>query len=290
MLTKFDHSGVSTYRGLLLGGALIMSSLLLFPAATLAAEKDVITFTTAPTQSVEETHKVYGPLAKYLSEASGKTIKLVPVRNFLEYTSKMRKDEFDMVFDGPHFVSWRMEHKDHVPLARLPGELVFMVAVKDGGTISKMDQLVSKKVCAVNSPNLATLMILDAFPNPVRQPVIISERSFQDAMKCLKDGKGEAAFLPIKFWKKFEKDGKTTGFRLMYETSKQPLPPRTFSVSQRIDADTREKIRQALINSEGKAEAQPILDRFRSKKFVVARESEYADLSRLLLSVWGFDQ
>lgn len=290
MLTKFDHSGISTCRGLLLGGALFMSTLLLFPAAAFAAEKDVITFTTAPTQSVAETNEIYGPLARYLSEASGKTVKLVPVRNFLEYTSRMRKDEFDMIFDGPHFVSWRMENKDHVPLARLPGELIFMVAVKDGGTISKMDELVSKKVCAVNSPNLATLMILDAFPNPVRQPVIVSEQSFQDAMKCLKDGKGEAAFLPIKFWKKFEKGGKTKGFRLMYETSKQPLPPRTFSMSKRVDADTREKIRQALINAEGKAEVQPLLDRFRSKKFIEARDSEYADLSRLLLSIWGFHE
>jgi ABC-type phosphate/phosphonate transport system substrate-binding protein len=263
---------------------------LLIPAYAAGTDKDVITMTTAPTQSVADTHKLYGPLAEYLSQASGKQVKLVPVRNFLEYTSKMRKDEFDIIFDGPHFVGWRMTHKEHVPLARLPGELVFMAAVKDGGVISDIKQLVGKKVCAVNSPNLATLMVLDAFPNPVRQPVIISQRSFNDAMQCLKDGKGEAAILPISFWNKFEKSGKTKGLRLLYSTKKQPLPPRTFSISKRVDATSRAKIRQALLDSEGKPGPKPVLDRFRSKNFVAAKASEYHDLSRLLLSVWGFHE
>jgi ABC-type phosphate/phosphonate transport system substrate-binding protein len=262
----------------------------LVPAYVAGAEKDVITMTTAPTQSVADTHKLYGPLAEYLSQATGKQVKLVPVRNFLEYTSKMRKDEFDIIFDGPHFVSWRMGKQEHVPLARLPGQLVFMAAVKDGGAINDIKQLVGKKVCAVNSPNLATLMVLDAFPNPVRQPVIISQRSFKDAMQCLKDGKGEAAILPLGFWKKFEKAGKAKGLRLLYSTKKQPLPPRTFSISKRVDVATREKMRQALLDSEGKPGSKPVLDRFRSKNFTVAKASEYDDLSRLLLSVWGFHE
>ena len=289
MLKMFYHSGLNGCRSFVFNSALLLSALLL-PVMTSAAEKDVITITTAPTQSVADTHKLYGPLADYLSEATGENIKLVPARNFLEYTSKMRKGEFDIIFDGPHFVSWRMGHTEHVPLARLPGELVFMAAVKDGGTISQIGQLVGKKVCAVNSPNLATLMVLDAFPNPVRQPVIVSRRSFKDAMQCLKKGEGVAAILPVKFWKKFEKKGKTKGFRLLYSTKKQPLPPRTFSISKRVDAATREKIRHALLDSEGKPGAQPLLNRFRSKKFVVAKESEYRDLSRLLLSVWGFHE
>lgn len=270
--------------------AFFLSTLLLLPAMTFGAEKDIITMTTAPTQSVADTLKLYGPLAEYLSKASGKPVRLVAVRNFLEYTSKMRKGEFDIIFDGPHFVSWRMQHIDHVPMARLPGELVFMAAVKDGGTISDVDQLVGKKVCAVNSPNLATLMVLDAFPNPVRQPVIVSRRSFKDAMQCLKKGEGVAAFLPTKFWKKFEKKGKTKGFRLLHSTKKQPLPPRTFSISKRVDAATRDKITRALVESEGKPGALPILNRFRSKKFVATRKSEYEDLDRLLLSVWGFHE
>lgn len=255
-----------------------------------AANKDIISFTTAPTQSLKKTKDLYGPLVEYLAKTTGENIKLVPARNFLEYTSKMRKGEYDIVFDGPHFVSWRMNRVNHVPVARLPGKLVFGAIVKDGGVINNINQLVGKKVCAVNSPNLATLMVLDSFPNPVQQPVIVSARSFKDAFKCLKAGKGQAAFLPMGFWKKFKKKGKTDGLRVLYTTKKKPLPTRTFSISQRLDAVTRSNIQKALLNTEGEAGAQPLLKRFNRKKFVDAPSSEFKGLSRLLLSVWGFHE
>lgn len=211
-----------------LSSGLLACSAMLVPGQVVAAD-DIITFSTAPTQSITKTRELYGPLAEYMSQASGKKVELVPARNFLEYTSKMRKREYDIIFDGPHFVAWRMQHIKHIPIARLPGELVFMAAVKDGGVITGRKQLIGKKVCAVNSPNLATLMLLDALPNPLRQPVIVSRRSFKDAMSCLKEGKGVAAFLPIKFWKKFEKMArpKVSGFFILQRKNlyrHAPLP------------------------------------------------------------------
>jgi len=255
-----------------------------------AAEGDVISFATAPTQSAGKTKEIYGPLVEYLAKTTGKNIQLVIPRNFLEYSSKMRKDKYDIIFDGPHFVSWRMKNIDHRPVARLPGKLVFAAIVKDGGVINKIGQLVGKKVCAVNSPNLATLMILDSFPNPVRQPVIVSARSFKDAFKCLKEDKGNAAFIPLGFWKKFKKNDKTKGLRVLYTTKKKPLPTRTFSVSKRLDAGTINAIQQALLNTDGQEGAQPLLKRFRRANFIDAPSAEFEGLSRLLLSVWGFHE
>ena len=260
------------------------------PSISHAATADALIMTTAPTQSVARTHELYGPLAKYLSETSGKEIKLVPARNFLEYNSKMRKNEYDIIFDGPHFVAWRMKKLGHTPVAKLPGKLVFAAIVKDGMPITKAKQLVGKKVCAVNSPNLATLTILDQFDNPVRQPVIVSARSFKDAFDCLKQGKGVAAVLPLKFWNKFKKKGKTKGLRILYTSMKRPLPTRSFSVSERVDAVTREKIAIALVNSEGQAGAKPVLDRFRSTNFVKTNKKEFKGLENLLRSVWGFHE
>lgn len=265
-------------------------AVLSFMSPASAAEKDVITFTTAPTQSLEQTKKIYGPLVEYLAKTTGKNIQLVAARNFLEYTSKMRKGKYDIIFDGPHFVSWRMENINHKPIARLPGKLVFGAIVKDGGVINSVKQLIGKRVCAVNSPNLATLMILDSFPNPVRQPVIVSARSFKDAFQCLKSGKGEAAFLPMGFWKKFKKKGKTDGLRILYTTKKNPLPTRTFSISKRLGAETVNAVQTALLNTQGQEGAQPLLKRFRRKNFSEAPSGEFKGLSRLLLSVWGFHE
>lgn len=251
---------------------------------------ETIIMSTAPTQSVARTHELYGPLATYLAETSGEDVKLVPARNFLEYNSKMRKGEYDILFDGPHFVAWRIKKLGDIPVARLPGKLVFALVVKDGGPVTSADQLIGKKICAVNSPNLATLSILDQFENPVRQPVIASQRSFKDAFTCLKEGKGLAAIIPLGFWKKFEKNDKTKGLRLLQTTKKRPLPTRTFTVSKRVDVLTREKITQALINSEGKAGVKPVLDRFRKKNFIATSNKEFEGLERLLRSVWGFHE
>jgi len=283
MLVKACMKLLRMFSVLAVAGLSLMSS-------AYAAEKDVITFTTAPTQSLEQTKKIYGPLVEYLAKTTGKNIQLVAARNFLEYTGKMRKGKYDIIFDGPHFVSWRMENIGHKPIARLPGKLVFAAIVKDGGVINNVKQLIGKRVCAVNSPNLATLMILDSFPNPVRQPVIISARSFKDGFQCLKSGKGQAAFLPMGFWKKFKKKGKTEGLRILYTTKKQPLPTRTFSISKRLDAGTIDAIQKALLNTQGQEGAQPLLKRFRRKNFVDAPRSEFKGLSRLLLSVWGFHE
>jgi len=276
-------------KSLPIASVVALASLLLGNVAN-AADEGVITFATAPTQSLAETQRIYGPLVDYLAKTTGKDIQLIAPRNFLEYSSKMRKGKYDIIFDGPHFVSWRMENINHQPIARLPGKLVFAAIVKDGGVINNVKQLVGKKVCAVNSPNLATLMILDSFPNPVRQPVIVSSRSFKDAFACLKAGKGQAAFIPLGFWKKFKKAGKTDGLRVLYTTKKNPLPTRTFSISKRLEPATISAIQKALLNTEGQEGAEPLLKRFRRKNFVEATSKEFEGLSRLLLSVWGFHE
>ena len=281
VLNRFNAHFVGMFAFVCLAGGV---------ASSQAATKDVLIMSTAPTQSVAKTMEMYGPLAKYLAEQSGAEIKLVPARNFLEYNSKMRKGEYDILFDGPHYVGWRVKKLGDTAVAKLPGKLVFAAIVKDGGPVTKPAQLIGKKVCAVNSPNLATLSILEQFDNPVRQPIIVSQRSFKDVFACLKKGEGEAAIIPMGFWKKFEKKGQTKGMRILQTTKKRPLPPRTFTVSKRVDVLTREKIAKALVNSEGAPGAKPLLDSFRKKNFVSASSSEYQGLDGLLRSVWGFNE
>ncbi|MEK7734742.1 MAG: PhnD/SsuA/transferrin family substrate-binding protein [Pseudomonadota bacterium] len=50
----------------------------------------------------------YQPIADYLSSKLGRKVVYRHVDNWLSYQSEMRKGKFDIVIDGPHFVSWRM--------------------------------------------------------------------------------------------------------------------------------------------------------------------------------------
>jgi ABC-type phosphate/phosphonate transport system substrate-binding protein len=257
---------------------------------TAHAADDVLVFGVPPTQSVEQAQKLYGPLAVYLSQATGKKFELQPPRNFLEYSSNMRKAKYDFVFDGPHFVSWRMKNQDHIPLARLPGALIFAVAVQQGAAITEMDNLVAKRICGVSSPNLATLSIIDQFPNPSRQPILLPVRSFGEALDCVKTGKAEAGIMPVKFYNKFKKAGKAEGMRVLFTTKKRPLPARTFSVSGKVDAETRSKLQSALLEAGDKPGAQPLLNRFKAKNLIPVKAEEYKDVYTLLDPVWGFNQ
>jgi ABC-type phosphate/phosphonate transport system substrate-binding protein len=262
----------------------------LFISGLATAAEDVLVFGVPPTQSVEQAVKLYGPLAEYLSKESGKKIELQPPRNFLEYTGNMRKAKYDFVFDGPHFVSWRMKNQNHMPLARLPGSLIFALVVKQDAPFKDVQNLVAKRMCGVSSPNLATLSIIDQFPNPSRQPILVPVRSFGDALDCVKTGKSEAGIMPVNFFNKFKKDGKAEGMRILFTTEKRPLPARTFSVKRDVDAIIRAKLQKALLEAGDKPGAQPLLNRFKAKNFIPVISDDYRDVYTLLDPVWGFNE
>jgi ABC-type phosphate/phosphonate transport system substrate-binding protein len=260
-----------------------LAALLLMRPALAANE---IIFSTAPTQPPAQTMKMYGPLANYLSKATGKKVVLEPARMFLQYTNNMRAGHYDLLFDGPHFVGWRMSHLGDKVVAKLPGSIVFLVVTRNDSGVKKIDDLAGKKVCSFASPNLLTLGFLDLFPDPARLPVMVKAKTFMGALKCVKSGHGVAAVMRDKFWYK-RTPAQKKGLRLLY-VSKTPFPHRAFSVSDKVDPATREKIKQALLSPEGTKMALTILRSFHVKHFVPAPPAEYKGMGRLLKPVWGF--
>lgn len=281
-MKKLDQHGVRTWLRTLLS-ALAMLGLTAHPALA----KDEIVFSTAPTQSPAVTVKLFQPLVDYLSKASGAKIVLKPAKTFLEYTNDMRAGKYDMLFDGPQFVGWRMQRLNHTVLAKLPGSIVFVVIMRNDEDVSKVADLAGKKVCSFASPNLLTLGFLDMFPNPARLPIMVKATSFMDTLKCVKSKRGVAAIMRDKFWDKRTAEQKK-GLHLMY-TSKTPFPHRAVSITTDVDAKIREKLRAALLSDQAAKIAQPILSRFRVKRFVPATDAEYKNMGRLLKPVWGFN-
>lgn len=116
-------------------------ALWLLPLALIAsrasADEEYI-FSAPPREIGESESDVYLPIADYLSKATGKKIVYQGSNNWLSYQDKMREGAYDLVFDGPHFVSWRMARLQHVPLVKLAGDLTFVVIVrKDNDRISR---------------------------------------------------------------------------------------------------------------------------------------------------------
>lgn len=160
----------------------------------------------------------------------------------------MQKGRYDLVFDGPRFVSWRRNYKKHRPLVTLPGQLFFVAVVRANQKQYKtLVILAGKKVCGFNAPNLATLTMFKQFGSQDR-PRLVKIRSFPDGYKRMRAGKCDAVVMRDKMYYTLDKDdGKT---RIVFLSD--ALPNQAFTASKRLSRRTQRKIASALVSSRAK--------------------------------------
>lgn len=258
----------------------------LFALLSLIPAQAELILSSAPrdTREIEET--IYKPIADLLSKAAGEKVTFHYGDNYLVYQSEMRKGNYDIVLDGPQFVSWRMAKLSHVPLVKFPGNLAFVaIAMNNQDKIKNLKDLAGRTVCAFPPPNLATLTVLYEFDNPSRQPLVVEVQNFADAYKGVKSGKCAGGILQVKLHQDLDKEAKAT--KVLF-TSK-PLPNQAFSAGPRVTTEKRERIVQALLSPEGAAATQKLRDVFKIQALLPASTEEYQGLGKLLRDVWGFE-
>ena len=263
--------------------ALATACLLAFSAV--ATAQDYVF--TAPPRDVGsgDENAVYGPVAAYLSAATGKKIVYEHSDNWLSYQDNMRKGKYDLMFDGPHFLSWRMAKLQHEPLAKLPGKLIFVVvAKKDNDKVQTLKDLSGRTVCGMSPPNLATLTLHSQFTNAAREPMIIPAKSFKEAYANMAAGKCVAAAMGKGFYKNLEK-GEA---KIVWESA--GVPNQAFSASPRFSEQDRAKMIAALTSPEARVKLAKFFEIFsKEKDLEVAKRDEFVGVSALLKDVYGFD-
>lgn len=243
---------------------------------------------TAPPREKPSAGKLlYGPLATAIGDVLGVKVIYKHPGNWLRYQRNMRNGEYDIVFDGPHFASWRIEHLGHKTLVKLPGSLDFFLVVnKSDVAIKKSSNLIGKKICGISPPNLSTLSVLAKFDNPVRQPVILGIRGgMGKVLKRFNAGACRAAvFRNAFFYKKISKkqQGK---LRILFESDS--LPNQVITVSNRISKSQRDRLATAIMYGKAAKAAKALIKRFggKAKSFVPAKMEEYQDARNLLEGV-----
>jgi ABC-type phosphate/phosphonate transport system substrate-binding protein len=266
---------------------IVRVALLLFGTAFAAqmASADLV-LSAPPRESPEAGQMIYGPLAEFLSKAIGEQVVYHYPDNWGIYQAQMTKGEYDLVFDGPHFVSWRIQRQQHVPLAALSGKLSFVVvALQSDAHVHAVKDLVGKKVCGHAPPNLATLTLFDQFPNPSRQPRLVETKGFDGAYQGLLAGKCVGTVLPLEAYKKLDAAGRT---KVLYTS--EPFMNQALTAGPRVSAEVRQKIAKALLQAEGKAASRQIAANFGGTEFVAVTKDDYAGYDGLLKNIWGFEQ
>lgn len=231
---------------------------------------------------------VYQPIAEYLSAAIGKKIVYRHSDNWLTYQNEMRKGTYDLVFDGPHFLSWRIEKLQHEPLVKFPGKLAFVVITrKDNDRIQSVSNLAGRTVCGMPAPNLATLTLYSLFDNPARQPLVREAKTFKQAYEDMIAGKCVGAALRDAAFNKLDK-GKNAANVLFHSKG---VPNQAFSAGPRFTAEDKQKIVKAMLAPEAKVKLALFLDRFnmKDKDLLPASRAEFEGVALLLKDTFGFD-
>lgn len=241
-----------------------------------------------PRESLEMGKRLYEPIAEHFSKITGQKIIYQHPKSWLNYQKQMRENRYDVVFDGPHFMSWRMNHSKHTPLIKLPGKLRFVIvthATED--QIKNVNDLIGKKICGLAPPNLATLVVYSKYPNPVRQPNFIAIKGgFKKVFLALKSQQCDAAVFRDSFYKNkiSAKDKALT--KTIFTSS--PLPNQGITVHKtHISTEMRQQLVQSLLSDTGKKATRPLLNRFakNADSLIPTRTEEYSGHNRFIEGV-----
>ncbi len=249
-----------------------------------------LVFSAPPRESAEQAEKLYGPFVESLSKLLNEKVVFERADNFITYSTNMRKDKYDIVFDGPHFAAWRVEHLNHEVVAKLPGKLDFHI-VTTNPEYKTLEDLTGRKVCALTSPNLGTVALLQLYKkNPLTGPKMAGSRGgFAGVAKDLLKGRCEIGVLRTRFYDKKLSDEERSKFKIIYTT--KPMPNQAITASPRVNKEQKEALRKALTTAEGATGAANLFKRFSKKSthFQPTTGEEFTFLNLLLEGVvWGW--
>ena len=245
-------------------------------------------FTAPPRETVEDGKKVYQPIADFLSRATGEHFVYRPQRSWPEYVGGMRGEEYDLVFDGPHFVDWRIHNIEHETLIKIPHLLQWRVIARKGdASITRLEDLAGKKTCAPGSPNFGMLNLFSHFKDESAQPLHVEVKGWKNVFEGIRNGSCVAGVLPKKNHQIYDKDG-------IYTKSIHthlPYPNQAMTASKRISPELKQTIRSALLSEDGQKALENLRQRYTGgSRLVSAVDEEYDSIHSLLIKAKSFSQ
>jgi len=243
-------------------------------------------FTAPPRETAKNGQKVYESIAEFLTKSTGYRFEYKQQDTWDEYVKGMRNEKYDLVFDGPHFVDWRIHNIGHRALIKIPHLLQWRVIVRsDNNSVKKLEDLAGKKVCAPGSPNFGMLNLFNHFKDAAQQPVHVEVKGWNNVYDSVKNGDCVAGVLPRKNHKIYDKVGAYT--RSIH--THLPYPNQAFTVSKRISEGLGDAIREALLSEDGQQALKNLRKRYTGgSKLVGAVDEEYDSIYMLLMKAKNF--
>jgi ABC-type phosphate/phosphonate transport system substrate-binding protein len=250
----------------------------------IAEDRETLIFTAPPRETPEAGIEMYKPVAEYLSKAIGKKVVYKHPGTWGVYRTEMLKGGYDIVFDGPHFNSYRVEKLNHNVLVKIPEHNEFAVIVRKDLNITNLQQMAGRTFCAHAPPNLGTLVLLSQFDNPSRQPALMDTKGWDTIYEKVVSGKCAGGVLPAVNLKKLDRAG---AVKVVFKT--QALPNQAFSAGPRISTEDQTRIAQALVSPAAAMATAKLRETYRvGDSFSPANNQEYLGLASYLKGEWGY--
>lgn len=228
-----------------------------------------------PIQPPDQLEGAYGPLANYLSEKTGHTIKIKSFSGFKSYWYNMKRLKgFDMVIDAAHFVDHRIKKFGYRVLAKIPDTVSYTLVTNEDLFIFEVEELIGRRVATMDAPGVGGLRLMEMFIGADSEPMTIGSYDADDSIKHLREGRADAAVIPTPLVNKYE--------NLNVVLTTKPIPHVGFSVSPDIPENLARVIKGALLEADATDKGRAALKAANLPLFIDANADVYDGYSALL--------
>lgn len=264
-----------------------LSLICIFVAITLpvqaSAEKinDEIVFGILPIISTKRLIKTFSPLAAYLSEKTGKSIRLETAPDFKTFMNRTNNEQrYDLLFTAPHMYYLAQRKAGYKVIVRVAApDMRALIVVPKKSEIKKLNDLRGHQLATTDPLALATLMIKahlsKAGLNPDKDLTLVHTPSHNASLLSAYKGITDSASLMQPPFRRAKKEIKKS-MRVLSITDGSPHMP--IAVSSSMNKDLVNKIKNALVNLKSNDNGRSLLKKMHWPGFVSVNPQDYDKL------------
>lgn len=271
----------------------ILSLLLIYlvnPGATWASpakNKHEIIFGILPIVSTANLVKRFAPLAEYLSEEVGVTVRMETATNFKTFMTRTNKGRrYDLLFTAPHFYYLAQRRAGYQVIVSVAApNMKALIVVPKKSEVKTLDDLKGLTLSTTDSLSLAALMVrahlVAAGINPDKDIKLINTPSHNASLLSVYKGITDAGSLMQPPFRRANKEI-AQSLRVLSTTDGSPHMP--IAVSPEMSPDLQNKIKNALLRLKENKNGRVILKNMRWPGFKAVKPKDYDKLK------WAVEQ
>jgi ABC-type phosphate/phosphonate transport system substrate-binding protein len=235
-----------------------------------------------PSYNVQRATEVYQPLADYLTKTTGHKITLVTSRNYHFFWRDVRQNApVDFMFAEAHFTDFRAKRFQFEPIARTVENTSYTLLGSDQLTNTTLNGLIGKNIVTMPSPSMGFAMLLQFFPDPVRQPNMMSTaQSWQDGVEIVFAGEADVAIVPTWLQNQYP--------NLIPIATSAEFPGAAVSAAPTVPAEVKQAVKDALLKLHEAEGAYEVLSELGVSQFVEASAADYDGDEKVLEGFFGY--